>query len=175
VTGRTDLRVLFSEAEIRARVASLADEISTVPNRPDQALPILVGAFVFAADLVRALDRCGLSLPVEFLQLRSYGDSRISQNDVRILREAGNAVSGRHVLLIDGVLDHGHTMAKGRDLALEAGARRVTTVVAVDKRREDALLTADFAGFCDVREFIVGYGMDDAGRLRALPYIAAAG
>ncbi|HEY3777413.1 MAG TPA: phosphoribosyltransferase family protein [Rhizomicrobium sp.] len=166
--------MLFSESEIHARVASLAEEISAMPDPPDQALPILTGAFVFAADLLRALDGCGLSLPIEFLQLRSYGDTRVPQNDVRILMEPGGAVSGRHVLLIDGVLDRGHTLAKGRDLALGAGVRKITTVVAVDKRREDALLTADFAGFAHVREFIVGYGMDDAGQLRSLPYIATA-
>lgn len=175
MTDRAELRVLFSESAIRARVELLAAEIAKIADPPDQALPVLIGAFVFAADLLRALDRRGLSLPVEFLQLRSYGKSRDSQGDVLILAGPGAAVRDRHVLLIDGVLDRGHTLAKGRDLALKAGARKITTVVAVDKRREDALLTADFAGFVHVRDFIVGYGMDDAGQLRSLPYIAAAG
>ncbi|MGH6890461.1 MAG: phosphoribosyltransferase [Rhizomicrobium sp.] len=172
--GREGLRVLYSEEEIRARVDSLAADIAQASDPPDLALPILVGAFVFAADLLRALDVHGLSLCVEFLQLRSYGDARSAQEDVRVLAHPGELVRARHVLLVDGVLDRGHTLAKGRDLALTAGARKVSTVVAVDKRRRGALLTADFAGFVHVEDFIVGYGMDDAGRLRSLPYIAAA-
>jgi hypoxanthine phosphoribosyltransferase len=84
-------------------------------------------------------------------------------------------VRGRHVLLLDGVLDHGHTLAKAREILFDAGARAVTTAVAIDKRRSDALLTADFALFTDVTDFVVGYGMDDSGEERGLPYIAAVG
>jgi hypoxanthine phosphoribosyltransferase len=174
VRDRTGLRILFSEQEIRARVESLALEIAQQTDPPDLALPILTGAFMFAADLLRALDMHGLSLPVEFLRLRSYGEERSAQGEVCVLAHPGELVRGHHVLLIDGVLDGGHTLAKGRDLALAAGARRISTAVAVDKRRNGALLSADFAGFVDVEDFIVGYGMDDAGRLRSLPHIAAA-
>ncbi|MGH6876932.1 MAG: phosphoribosyltransferase [Rhizomicrobium sp.] len=165
------LPVLFSETEIRARVAALAREIAAMPDRPELVLPILVGGFVFAADLLRALDTCGLPLPVEFLQLRSYGQARVAQSEIRVLLGPGESVRGRHVLLIDGVLDHGHTLKTARELALAAGARLVTTAVVIDKRRPEALLQADFAAFADMGQFVVGYGMDAAGRLRSLPYV----
>jgi len=167
--------VLFSEAEIRAGVSAVAEQIVEMRDPPELALPILDGAFVFAADLLRALDARGLSLPVEFLQLRSYGLTRAAEGEVRVLIGPGENVRGRHVLLVDGVLDRGRTLKAARELAIAAGARAVTNAVAVDKRRDDAMLTADFAAFTHVAHFVVGYGMDDAGRLRTLPYIAAAG
>ena len=151
----------------------MAAAISALDQVPEIALPILVGGFVFAADLLRALHTCGVSLPVEFLQLRSYGGRRTAESEIRVLIGPGENVRGRHVLLIDGVLDRGHTLASARDLAISAGALAVTSGVAIDKRRQGALLAADFAGFTHVAHFVVGYGMDDAGRLRALPYIAA--
>ena len=153
----------------------MARDIAAMDDAPEIALPILVGGFVFAADLLRALHMSGVSLPVEFLQLRSYGDKRKAQEHVRVLIGPGENVRGRHVLLVDGVLDRGRTLASARELAISAGARAVTTAVAIDKRRSGALMTADFAGFTRVAHFVVGYGMDDAGRLRALPYIAAVG
>jgi hypoxanthine phosphoribosyltransferase len=170
---RTQLPALFSESEIRVRVLEMAAAISTLAAVPEIALPILVGGFVFAADLLRALHTCGVSLLVEFLQLRSYGSGRAAEGEVRVLLGPGENVRGRHVLLIDGVLDRGRTLASARDLAISAGARAVTSVVAIDKRRPGALLAADFAGFAHVAHFVVGYGMDDAGQLRALPHIAA--
>jgi hypoxanthine phosphoribosyltransferase len=91
-----------------------------------------------------------------------------------VLLVPGEPLAGRHVLLIDGVLDHGRTLHKARELVFAAGARAATAAVVVDKRRDNALVRADFAAFTDVAEFIVGYGMDDAGRFRSLPYIAAA-
>jgi hypoxanthine phosphoribosyltransferase len=165
--------VLFTEEEIGARVNALADAIAAAADKPEIAAPILTGAFVFAADLLRALARRGLSLPVEFLWLRRYGAARTAAGDVAVLVAAGEAVRKSHVLLIDGVLDHGNTLAFARDMLADAGARRITTVVAIDKRRDTALLRADHAAFAGVDRFIVGYGMDDAGKGRAFPDIRA--
>jgi hypoxanthine phosphoribosyltransferase len=172
---RNQVPVLFSETEIRARVTQIAYAIAAMDDVPEIALPILVGGFVFAADLLRALHACCVSLPVEFLQLQSYGDKRMARGEIQVLMGPGQNIRSRHVLLIDGVLDHGRTLARARDLAVSAGARAVTSVVAIDKRRSGALLTADFAAFTHVAHFVVGYGMDDAGKLRALPYIGAVG
>ncbi|HEY5047528.1 MAG TPA: phosphoribosyltransferase family protein [Rhizomicrobium sp.] len=83
-------------------------------------------------------------------------------------------IEGCHALLIDGVLDHGRTLSRATDVLKESGARRVTTAVAVDKRRDGALLQADHAAFAHVNRFVVGYGMDEAGKDRALPYISSA-
>jgi hypoxanthine phosphoribosyltransferase len=164
------LEILFSESEIAARVNALARQIASSPQRPDLITGILVGAFVFAADLARALAREGLALPVEFLWLRSYGDARTG-GDVRTLVGPTDSARGKHVLLVDGVLDHGTTLARAKSLLEETGARSVATAVVIDKLRIGARLTADYAAFEGVSDFIVGYGMDDAGAGRALPYI----
>ena len=163
--------ILFSEAEIAKRVAGLAREIA--PLKPDIAVPILAGAFVFAADLLRALAREGLSLPVEFLWLRSYNAQKAGE--ISILSGPMENVRGNSVLLIDGVLDRGTTVVKARALLKEAGAKSVITAVAVDKLRPDAVAHADFAMFQGVSDFIVGYGMDEEGHNRGLPYIASVG
>jgi hypoxanthine phosphoribosyltransferase len=151
----------------------MAFAIAQLPDPPDLAVPVLVGGFVFAADLLRALDQNDLSLPVEFLRLRSYGNNRTRAGEMAVLM-VPESTAGRHVLLIDGVLDHGRTLKRAREIMLGNGARTATTTVVIDKLRDDALLKADFAAFSNVRQFVVGYGMDDAGRLRSLPYIAPA-
>ena len=163
--------VLFSEAEIVSRVDALAREI--VPWKPEIAIAILIGGFVFASDLVRALARTGVQVEVEFLWLRSYGSERAG-GAVSLLAGPSENVKGKRALLIDGVLDVGRTIVKAQQLLGAAGAADIATAVAVDKSREDAIASADFAGFSGVRDFIVGYGMDDAGKYRGLPYIGKA-
>jgi hypoxanthine phosphoribosyltransferase len=165
---------LFSAADIAARVDAVAGEIAASAAKPEVVAPILVGGFVFAADLMRALARRGLVLPAEFLWLRSYA-GREGGGDVAVLMGPTAAVRGRAVLLVDGVLDRGRTIAKARQLLLGAGADVVLTAVAVDKSRKDALASADFAAFVGVSGFIVGYGMDDSGHGRGLPDIEAVG
>ena len=102
--------------------------------------------------------------------LRSYGNERTG-SAISVLAAPTDHIKGKHVLLVDGVLDRGHTVVRATKLLREAGVASVTTVVAVDKRRPDAVARADYALYTDVDDFIVGYGMDDAGRYRALPYI----
>lgn len=162
--------ILFTEEEIAARVSALAKRIAMAPERPQLLVAILVGAFVFAADLARALAREGISLPIQFLWLRSYGDARTG-GDVRTLVGPTDDVHDKHVLLVDGVLDRGTTLVKAKTMLCEAGAKSVTTAVTVDKLRDNALLAADYAAFEGVSDFLVGYGMDDAGLDRGLPYI----
>jgi hypoxanthine phosphoribosyltransferase len=163
--------ILHSEAEISARVAQVAHAIASAPLKPDMAVAILSGAFVFAADLLRALTKEGLSLPLEFFWLRSYADKRES-GDICVLVGPTEKIHGKTVLLIDGVLDGGHTIAKARTLLDEAEAAAIITVVAVDKALPGAVAKADHALFTGTQGFITGYGMDDAGKSRGLPYIA---
>ena len=165
--------ILFSEDEIAARVKAVAHDIASGPVVPHLATPILVGAYVFAADLLRALANEGISIPTEFLWLRSY-TGRSSGKGVKVLIPPNENFQGKNILLIDGVLDGGHTLSKARELVMEYGATQVTSVVVVDKLREDALEKANYACFTGCNEFIVGYGMDDSGNDRALPYIAKA-
>lgn len=169
---QTDHRILVSETEIFQRIAVLADNIVAGPARPDIAAVVLVGGFVFAADLLRALARRGLDLPAEFFWLRSYAGNRESARDVSVMIGPSARVRGQNVLVLDGILDRGRTLAKAADLLREQGAQSVTTVVMVDRARDDAELSPDFAAFTGLEGFLIGYGMDDAGNHRGLPYIA---
>lgn len=163
--------ILFSQDDIAVAVKTLARQIASAKTVPHLAAPILVGGYVFAADLLRALAEEGYSLPVEFLWLRSYV-GQASGKAMRVLVPPSENFRGKNVLLIDGVLDSGKTMHKARELALQYGAASVQTAVILDKTHPDALSRADYAGFTGVTDFIVGYGMDDSGVDRALPYIA---
>lgn len=165
---------LFTPEKIAARIKSLAEEIAEVPQKPDIAMPILVGGFIFAADLVRALARKGVELDVEMLWLRSYGDKR-SASAISLIAGPSERIAGRRVLIIDGVLDFGRTIEKARSLIEAAGAASVRVAVLLDKQRPGRLLQAEHVGFrIGGDQFVVGYGMDDAGRYRGLPYIGVA-
>jgi hypoxanthine phosphoribosyltransferase len=102
--------------------------------------------------------------------LRSYGNERTG-SAMSVLAAPSDHVKGKHVLLIDGVLDKGNTVVRATKLLMDAGAASVKTVVAIDKLHSDAVAKADYALYTGVQDFIVGYGMDDAGKYRALPYI----
>jgi hypoxanthine phosphoribosyltransferase len=162
--------VLFTAEEIQARVRRLAAEIAAAPLKPDIAMPVLVGGFVFAADLIRALVWEGVPLDVEMIWLRSYGDKRVA-SAISMIAGPSEQIAGRHVLVIDGVLDAGRTIAKAVSLIKAAGAASVQVAVILDKQRPDAVAHADYVGFPIGNDFVIGYGMDDAGRYRGLPYI----
>jgi len=166
--------VLFSAEEIAGRVEALAKEIAALPQKPDVAMPILVGGFVFAADLVRALARAGLELDIEMLWLRSYGDKRVA-SAISMIAGPSEQIAGRHVLVIDGVLDQGRTIKKALSLIDAVGAASARVAVMLDKQRADRAAEADHVGFAINDQFVIGYGMDDAGRYRNLPYISVAG
>jgi hypoxanthine phosphoribosyltransferase len=167
--GASDV-VLFAEAEIAARIRDMAREIAALPAPPDLAVPILAGAFMFAADLLRALAREGVDLATEFVWLRAYGQGQ-SAGNVRVLNAPSEMVRGRHTLLIDGVLESGGTALRARQLLEEAGAASVRFAVAVEKPYPARAIAADFIGFQAGPEFLFGYGMDIAGEGRGLPDI----
>ena len=162
--------ILFTAEQIQARVRSLAAEIASGPLKPNIAMPVLVGGFVFAADLIRALAWEGVSLDVEMIWLRSYGDKRVA-SAISMIAGPSEQIAGHHVLVIDGVLDAGRTIAKAVSLIQAAGAASVQVAVMLDKRKSDAVAHADFVGFTIGDDFVVGYGMDDAGHDRGMPYI----
>ena len=162
--------VLFSEAQIADRLKAVARDIARAPLRPEVAVPILAGAFVFAADLLRALAREGLDLETEFMWLRSYGRSQ-TPSDVTVLKAPSEIVRGKTVLLIDGVLDRGLTLARARDLLDEVGVGAIVSVVVVVKSYPSPAFRADHALFEAGEEFLFGYGMDREGLGRGLPDI----
>jgi hypoxanthine phosphoribosyltransferase len=162
--------VLFSAEQIQERVRAMARLIAASRLVPDVAMPVLVGGFVFAADLLRALAWEGVAMDVEMIWLRSYGDKRVA-SAISMIAGPSEQIAGRHVLVIDGVLDAGRTIAKAVSLIEAAGAASVQVAVILDKQRGDAVAKADYVGFPVGNDFVIGYGMDDAGRYRGLPYI----
>jgi hypoxanthine phosphoribosyltransferase len=162
--------ILFSAEQIQDRVRAMARMIAGARLVPDIAMPVLVGGFVFAADLLRALAWEGVSMDVEMIWLRSYGDERVA-SAISMIAGPSEQIAGRHVLVIDGVLDAGRTIAKAVSLIEAAGAASVQVAVMLDKQQRGAVAKADYVGFPVGDDFVIGYGMDDAGRFRGLPYI----
>jgi hypoxanthine phosphoribosyltransferase len=166
------VETIFSADAIAERLQSLAAEI--VATRPENLhiVPILKGSFVFAADLLRALCAAGLAPEVDFLTLSSYKKSRTSGGQVSILRDLDLDVHGRHVILIDDVLDSGRTLAFAKDLIAARGAARIETCVLLDKKAPRAVsIEPDYCAFDCPDVFVVGYGMDVAHRYRELPFV----
>ncbi|HVZ27051.1 MAG TPA: phosphoribosyltransferase family protein [Rhizomicrobium sp.] len=104
------------------------------------------------------------------LWLRSYGDKRVA-SAVSMIAGPSEEIAGRHVLVIDGVLDFGRTIKKAVALIEAAGAASVQVAVALDKKRPNAVAKANYVAFETGNDFVIGYGMDDAGKFRGLPYI----
>ncbi len=164
------LRVLISAMAIQARVKELADQISSDFSGVESLylVGILKGAFIFLADLAREL-----SVPhsVDFMALSSYGQSTTS-GAVRILMDLREPIEGRHVVIVEDILDTGNTLhylygiLKGRKPA------SIHTCVLVRKRRESVDVPLDYLGFDIPDVWVVGYGLDFADKFRTLPYIA---
>lgn len=170
----TDERVvpLFTAAAIAARIDELALAIAAAVPRDVTVVGLLKGSFMFAADLIRALDRHGLSPYVEFLQVSSYGLERQSSGRVKVIGGMPDTVSGKDVLLIDDIQDTGRTLTFTANLLRENGARRIWSAALLDKpSRRVVPFEADFIGFEIEDVFVVGYGIDYAERYRHLPFI----
>ena len=169
------MKTLFNEREVQDRINVLAKEIAC-DMPPDFIMaPVLTGAFIFAADLIRALYRVGSDPLVDCVQLSSYGGARSSTGVVKLLKDFSLDVSGRDVLVVDDVLDTGRSLHFAKEMVLDHGARTAKICVLVRKKtghHED--IDADYVGFdVSADEFLVGYGMDDEGRARGLPYIGS--
>ncbi len=170
--ARLDIRPLYSAEEIAGRVDTLAGEVAAAMPTDLLVVAILKGSFVFAADLIRALHRAGVRPQVDFMTLSSYGTGTESSGRVETVRDLSDDVRGRHVLLVDDILESGRTVAAARDLLLGRGAGEVRLCMLLDKpdkRKVDC--EADFRGFVIPDVFVVGYGLDYAHYFRDLPYI----
>lgn len=165
----------LSADRIAARVGELAREIvaglSETQRRDLVVVVILKGAFVFAADLVRALHEAGARTRVEFIRLSSYGDATQSSGVVTVSAFPPENLSGARVLLVDDILDTGRSLRHARTLLEEAGAE-VQLCVLLDKPdRREVEIAPDFVGFTIPNRFVVGYGIDYAEEFRELPFI----
>ena len=166
------VEVIIAPEQIAARIDEIAKDIAAARLSSLVVVAILKGSFVFAADLIRALHRAGISPEVDFMTLSSYRKGTISSGDVTIIRDMETDVTGRNVLIVDDILESGRTLAFAKDLIAARGARSVATCVLLEKPGMRAVkVEADFKAFDCPRVFVVGYGMDVANRYRELPFV----
>ena len=166
------IEIVFSAEEIARQIDQLAGRIAAEALEPLLVVSVLDGSFVFAADLVRALHRAGLSPEIDFMSLSSYRSAVTSSGRVEILRDLNTDVEGRNVLIVDDILESGRTLAFAKDLITARGAARVLTCVLLDKPVPRAAdIVANFKAFECPDAFVVGYGMDLARRYRELPFV----
>jgi hypoxanthine phosphoribosyltransferase len=164
--------VLFSAEAIAGRVAALAEALAAEKLDGLLVIAVLKGSFVFAADLIRAMHRAGLSPEVDFMTLTSYRKGLTSSGTVEITRDVETDVRGRNVLIVDDILESGRTLAFAKDLIAARGAKRVLTCVLLDKAVKRAVsVTADLKAFACPNVFVIGYGMDAGHRFRELPFV----
>ncbi|MFW8634604.1 hypoxanthine phosphoribosyltransferase [Cribrihabitans pelagius] len=163
--------VMISAKTIAARIEELCGEIQREFEGTDKLVVVglLRGSFVFIADLVRELD---LPIEVDFLEASSYGDSMESSREVRILKDLRGAIEGRDVLVVEDIVDTGHTLNHVVHLLNSRQPARLKSIALLDKpSRREVDFRADWIGFEIPDEFVVGYGIDYAQRNRNLPHI----
>lgn len=162
---------MISAKSIAARVESMAAEISAEFKGTDKLVVIglLRGSFIFIADLVREMD---LPIEVDFLEVTSYGDAMESSREVRILKDLRRPIEGLDVLIVEDIVDTGHTMVNVISHIEQRKPAKLRTVALLDKpSRREVECRADFTGFEIPDEFVVGYGIDYAQRNRNLDHI----
>ena len=162
---------MISAKSIAARVEALAREITETFADTDKLVVVglLRGSFVFIADLVRELE---LPVEVDFLEVSSYGDAMQSSREVRVLKDLRGEIAGRDVLVVEDIVDTGHTLHHVLRLLATRGPRRLETIALLDKpTRREVEIRATWTGFQIPDEFVVGYGIDYAQRNRNLPHI----
>jgi hypoxanthine phosphoribosyltransferase len=165
--------VLLTVAEVDARVGALADRLAPrLQGRPWTGIVTLLGATPFAADLMRALMSRGLDLGFDALWLESYHDERVSSGRIVVRADISRSVEGRGALLIDDVFDSGRTIAFARHHLEAKGAGEVLTCVFA-RKPEAAVEGLDAWAWDAPPRYLVGYGMDDAGKMRGLPFVGA--
>ena len=165
---------LFTEDQIQARVAELGAEITRDYAGQDVlVIGILKGAFVFCADLLRAMQ---VPAQVDFMAVSSYGSSTESSGVIKILKDLDSSVEGRHVLLVEDIVDSGLTLKYLREYLTHHNPASLKVCVLLDKpSRRKTEVKVDYTGFAIPDEFIVGYGIDYAEQYRHLPYIGLIG
>jgi hypoxanthine phosphoribosyltransferase len=163
-------QVLISEAELQRRVQALGRVITADYRGQDLVfISVLKGAMVFIADLARAVD---LPLTIDFMALSSYGDSDVSSGTVRIVKDLDETITGKHVLIVEDIIDTGVTLRYLWQHLMARQPADLSICVLLDKRaRRQVDLPIKYRGFDVPDRFVVGYGLDYRGRYRNLPFI----
>jgi len=172
LSGRLVKRIAFDEETIAARVAELGAEITAAyPDGSLLVLGLLKGSFIFLSDLVRQIRR---PLQVDFLVASSYGDGTVSSGTVRLLYDPETELEGKHILLVEDIIDSGRTLNRLMALLEDRSPRSLEICALLHKRIADGFqYETKFVGFDAPHEFLVGYGLDHAENFRHLPYIAS--
>ena len=170
--GREVKRIVFTERQIAARVAEMGREIAEAfPDGELLALGLLKGSFMFTADLVRHVTR---PLQVDFIVAGSYGAGTVSSGQVRLLYDPETSIEGKHVLLVEDIVDSGRTMQKLIDILETRRPKSLQICALLHKNIAEHLEhPVRFIGFDAPNEFLVGYGLDHAENFRHVPYIAS--
>ena len=160
----------MTEEELKARITEMGAELyERFQGKNPLFLGVLKGCFVFMADLVRA---CQVKSDVEFIAVSSYQNATVSSGRVQITHDLQQDITGRHLIIVEDILDSGNTLAFLRDYFMTKGAASITIVTLLDKpSRRTKAITADLAGFVVPDEFVVGYGLDYCQQYRNVPYI----
>lgn len=161
---------ILTEKQITDRVKEIgADITKKLKGEKPLALCILKGSFMFYSDLIRTID---LDMTCEFMGASSYGQSTKSSGEVRLTLDLSNSVKGRHVLLIEDIIDTGLTMAYLQKVILSREPASLTTISLLHKPKSKKVdCQIDYTGFEIGDEFVVGYGLDYQGKYRNLPFI----
>jgi hypoxanthine phosphoribosyltransferase len=168
-----EIEKLIDETAIAGRVGELAAEIDRDFAATDKLVLVglLRGSFIFIADLARRLT---VPVEIDFLEVSSYGNETVSSREVRVLKDLRSRIEGRDVLVVEDIIDTGHTLAAVRELLLARGPRRLEVCALLDKpSRREAHVAARYIGFEIPDAFVVGYGIDYAQSNRNLPYIGS--
>ena len=165
-------RIVLDQEQIAQRVRELGAEITAAyPDGELLVLGLLKGSFIFLSDLVREIRR---PLQVDFIVASSYGDGTVSSGAVRLVYDPESELRGKHILLVEDIVDTGRTLNRLMDLLQARNPRSLEICALLHKHVADELrYPARFVGFDAPNEFLVGYGLDHAENFRHLPYIAS--
>jgi hypoxanthine phosphoribosyltransferase len=166
-----NLEILYSPEQIADRIVELGRQITSDYTGRDLVLVgVLKGSSVFHADLMRAID---LPLTIDFMAVSSYKDGTKSTGDVEILKDLSNPIRDKDVLVVEDIVDTGLTLTRLLDILDSRGANSIKLATLLDKPepRINKELNIDYTGFVIPNKFVVGFGLDAAGRYRNLPFI----
>ena len=164
------LKVLYSEEQLKTRVQEMGDELyERLKGKNPLFLGVLKGSFIFMADIVRA---CQLKSDIEFIAVSSYQNATTSSGVVQITRDLQQDITGRHLIIVEDILDSGNTLAFLKEYFMTKGAASITIVTLLDKpSRRTKEVELHYSGFTIPDYYVVGYGLDYAEKYRNLPYI----
>lgn len=164
------MHTLISAEDIQHRVRSLAEEIRRDHPNGVHLVCVLKGAFMFLADLSRALEG---TATLDFMAMSSYGPSTRSSGQVRLLKDLDTGLEGRDVVIVEDIVDTGLTLNYLQEILKARSPRHLRTACLLNKpSRRLVDVKVEYIGFTIDDKFVVGYGLDYDGKYRSLPYIA---